>query len=149
MKHWQKLNKLPIAPPSSTTSQFLTSPDELGSDESGDPESESKVDRHEWVSESRRESRVLGEWDSFWRYHATLCQYGSQRAGGASPIKRGKRGSGMVNAVGCQCGTMVDVPSKSRTRAMKTVLTTVLDVCGMLLGVRWRGGGDGQRYCMD
>jgi hypothetical protein len=44
---------------------------------------------------------------------------------------------------------MVDVPSKSRTRAMKTVLTTVLDVCGMLLGVRWTGGGDGQRYCMD
>lgn len=78
--HWHKLNRLPIAPPRSTTSQFLlpraTSEVELGDKESSAP-------RQEFDSASSLASSVLEASDSRLRYHA---------------ISRGKSGKGMVKA---------------------------------------------------
>jgi hypothetical protein len=77
MRHWQKLNKLPIAPPSSTTSQFFPPTLILSL-----PPTSSAL--HRLDSASSRDKIALGSFDSRSVYHAT---------------KRGKRGRSIVNAI--------------------------------------------------
>jgi len=76
MRHWQKLNKLPIAPPSRTTSQFFPPTLMLSL-----PPTSKALQRLE--SANSRDKIALGSFDSLSVYHATSL---------------GKRGRGMVNA---------------------------------------------------
>lgn len=78
MMHWQKLNKLPIAPPSSTTSQFLVEV----SDSTCFELDKSRL-RHEWDNSRSRVRMVEPASCSFRRYQA---------------ISRGNRGNGIVKA---------------------------------------------------
>lgn len=77
MRHWQKLNKLPMAPPSKTTSQFF--PPTLILSVPPTSRARQRLDRA-----SKRDRIALGSFDSLSVYHAT---------------RRGKRGRGIVNAV--------------------------------------------------
>ena len=82
--HWQKLNKLPMAPPSRTTSQFFGS--NRGARVTDRPPiglHDSKVARHVCVRPNSCDRRDEDCAPSFERYQA---------------IKRGNRGNGSVNA---------------------------------------------------
>lgn len=83
MIHWQKLKRLPIIPPRRTTSQFLVPASSL-------LDKAAEVGRNAWrgalielQNASERDISESGE-VSFERYHS---------------IRRGKRGSGIVNAI--------------------------------------------------